>query len=287
MQVKSDKIKTVFIKIGKEIVMNVLKVKGTVLQPGRPKVVVPITANTPEKIIEECEQAVKLPCDIIEWRADYYLSAIENLEEALRSKEAYLDLVKILDDVNYIAGDKPVIFTVRRKGQGGQVEITKEQNDSIWSLVAQSQLADFIDVELFDENDTVDEYKLQDQIDQIHEYGSRVILSYHDFKGMPRPEEMINLVKVMASLQPDICKVAAMANSEDDAKNLLKATAFLTKKGIGPVATMAMGELGKTTRVAAGRYGSCMTFASGNEASAPGQVDVFTMKKWLDDYYGA
>lgn len=267
--------------------MNGLKVKDIVLQPGRPKVVVPIVGNTPEKIIEECEKAAELPCDIIEWRADYFLAAMENLEEALRTKEAYLDLVKILDDVTYIAGSKPVIFTVRRKGQGGQVEITKEQNDSIWSLVAQSQLVDFIDVELFDENDTVDEFKLRDQIQQIHEYGGRVILSYHDFKGMLKPDEMVNLVKVMKDLGADICKVAAMAHNQEDAKNLLKATAFLAKKGIGPLVTIAMGQQGVTTRVAAGRYGSCMTFASGAEASAPGQVDVFTMKKWLDDYYGA
>ncbi|MDO4485627.1 MAG: type I 3-dehydroquinate dehydratase [Bacillota bacterium] len=266
--------------------MEVLKVKNTVFKPGRPKVVVPITGNTPEKIIEECEKAAAMPCDVIEWRADYYLAAIPELENALRTKEAYLDLVKILDDVNYIADTKPVIFTVRRKGQGGEVSITKEQNDSIWSLVAQSQLADFIDVELFDENDTVDEYKLQEQIDQIHEYGSRVILSYHDFNGMPSPEEMVNLISVMHGLGPDVCKVAAMANSEEDARTLLKATAFLTRKGIGPLVTMAMGEAGTTTRVAAGKYGSCMTFASGAQASAPGQADVFTMKKWLDKYYG-
>ena len=266
--------------------MNVLKVKDLVLQPGRPKVVVPIIEDTPERIIEECEKAAALPCDLIEWRADYYLSAMENLHQTLRNKEAYLDMVKILDDVNYIAGKKPVIFTVRRKGQGGQVQITKEQNDSIWSLVAQSQLADFIDVELFDENDTVDEYKLVDQIGQIHGYGGRVILSYHDFAGMPKPSEIVNLVGTMHRLGADVCKVAAMAHSREDAENLLKAAAFLTQKKIGPLAMMAMGEWGRTTRVAAGRYGSCLTFAAGSQPSAPGQVDVYTMKKWLDEYYG-
>ena len=284
--IKNDKMEAVFNRIGKERTMKVLKVKDIVLKPGRPKVVVPITGNTPEKIIKECERAAALPCDIIEWRADYYLASVPDLEEALKTKEAYLDMVKILDDVNYIAGSKPVIFTVRRKGQGGQVEISKEQNDSIWSLVAQSQLADFIDVELFDENDTVDEYKLEDQIAQIHDYGGRVILSYHDFDRMPKPEEIINLVRVMYDLGPDICKVAAMANSEADARNILKATAYLTKNGIGPLITMAMGPLGTSTRVASGKYGSCMTFASGAEESAPGQADIFKMKKWLDDYYG-
>ena len=49
---------------------------------------------------------------------------------------------------------------------------------------------------------------------------------------------------------------------------------------------IAMGEYGKSARVAAGRYGSCITFAAGQQASAPGQVDAITMLKWLDDYYG-
>jgi len=267
--------------------MRELNVRGTVFKPGRPKVAVPITGNTPEKIIAECEKAAQMPCDVIEWRADYYLAAFENLEEALCAKETYVDLVKILDDINYIAGTKPVIFTVRTKGQGGEVEITAAEKESIWGLVAQSQLADFIDVELFDENGTVDEISLGEQIGQIHQYGCKVILSYHDFKETPTAENIVSLIKVMAGVGPDISKVAFMANSEDDAKTLLKATAYLTQKGIGPIITIAMGEYGKVTRVAAGKYGSCLTFAAGEEASAPGQIDVNTMKDWLDKYYCA
>lgn len=266
--------------------MNTLKVKEMVLQPGRPKVVIPIIGTAPEGIVKECEEAKKLPCDIIEWRADYYLAAMDDIDSRLKDKDTYLELVKILDDINFIAEDMPVIFTVRRKGQGGQVETTKEQNESIMSLVAESGLADFIDIEFFDENDTADEERLKEKIDEIHSYGSRAILSYHDFKAMPKAEELVNLVKYMYSLGADICKVAAMAYSKEDAENLLKASAFLSKNNIGPIAMMAMGEWGKPTRVAAGRYGSCITFASGKGQSAPGQPDAYTMKEWLDAYYG-
>lgn len=267
--------------------MKELKVKETVFKPGRPKVAVPITGNTPEKIIEECEMAARMPCDIIEWRADYYLASFENLQEALCAKETYVDLVKILDDVNYIAGSKPVIFTIRTKSQGGEVEITKDEKESIWGLVAQSQLADFIDVELFDENSEVNEIALADQIYQIHQHGCKVIISHHDFEKTPEAESIVRLVKVMEGVGADICKLAVMANSEEDAKTLLKVTAYLTQKDIGPIVTIAMGEYGKVTRVAAGKYGSCITFAAGVTASAPGQIDVNAMKAWLDKYYGA
>ena len=74
--------------------------------------------------------------------------------------------------------------------------------------------------------------------------------------------------------------------NESRCRKFVEDNAFLHQHGIGPLVMMAMGEWGKTTRVAAGRYGSCITFAAGQEASAPGQVDVFTMLKWLNDYYG-
>ena len=247
---------------------KMLKVKDLTLQPGRPKVVVPVIGTSPEEIIKECEAArEQLPCDMIEWRADYYLSAIDDLGEKLKEKDIYLDMI-------------------RRKGQGGMVDINKAQNDSIRELVAQSELVDFIDVELFDENDSFDEYDIKSQINEIHRYGCRALLSYHDFEHMPQPGEIVNIIKTMNNLGADVCKLAAMANSREDAENLLKATALLTRNGIGPVVTIAMGEWGRSTRVAAGRYGSCMTFAAGSSQSAPGQIDVFTMKKWLDEYYG-
>lgn len=266
--------------------MNTLKVKETVFEPGRPKVAVPITGTTPEEIVAECEDIKTLPCDIIEWRADYYLASLENLDEKLKEKDVYLELLKILDDINFVAEEMPVIFTLRTKSQGGMIELTEEQKDSIWSLVWESGFADFIDMEIPAERIPEDEERIKERIDAVHENGGSVILSYHDFNKMMTPREIVDKVKVMMELGGDMYKFAAMAYSKEDATSFLKTTAFLTKNDIGPIVMMAMGEWGKSTRVAAGRYGSCMTFAAGKEPSAPGQADVFTMKKWLDDYYG-
>lgn len=256
------------------------------LQPGRPKVAVPIIAEQPSEIVAECERIRELPCDIIEWRADYYFSKIENLNEHLTDKNAYLDLVKILDDLNYIADGKPIIFTVRSRRQGGQIQVTREQLESIYGLVAQTELADFVDIELYDKDKKLHEGWLRRQIDEIHRHGTRVILSHHDFDSMPRPEKLVELVTTMYRMGADICKVAAMAYDRKDAETLLKATAYLTRNDIGPLIMIAMGEAGKSTRVAGGKYGSCITFAVGSGESAPGQVDTHTMKKWLDEYYG-
>ena len=272
--------------------METLNIKNIVLQAGRPKVAVPLVSQLPQEIIAECEHAAMLPCDLIEWRADSYLSGLTDLEEVLQTKEFYLDFLKILDDLEYIAGDKPLIFTLRSVEQGGMLQLSQAQKAEIYQLVAQSGLAGLIDVELpvaaQSAEDICEEsgLSLREQIDEIHAFGGKVICSYHEFDRMLSPEEILEKIQIMQAAGADVFKIAAMAVTKEDAENLLKTTAFLHQNGIGPLVMRAMGEWGKTTRVAAGRYGSCITFAAGQEASAPGQVDAFTMLKWLNDYYG-
>ena len=107
--------------------MEILKVKNTVLQAGRPEVAVPLMSQQPQEIIAECERAALLPCDLIEWRADSYLSGIAEIwQEVLQEKDFYLDFLKILDDLEYIAADKPLIFTMRSVQQGGMLQLSAD-----------------------------------------------------------------------------------------------------------------------------------------------------------------
>lgn len=46
-----------------------------------------------------------------------------------------------------------------------------------------------------------------------------------------------------------------------------------------------MGELGAGTRICGGEFGSVLTFASGKEASAPGQMDAKVLHAYLVQYY--
>lgn len=267
--------------------MNQLKVREITLEPGRPKVAVPLVSQQPMDLITECEYLKNLPCDMIEWRADYFLSAIENLEEYLSDANGYLNIAKILDDINYIAAEKPLILTIRSKAQGGQVQLTKSQLESIYDLAAETGLVDFVDIELYDKTGVLHEEWIREQIEEAHKHGVKVILSHHDFDKMPQPMEMVEIAKTMQGLGADVCKIVAMADTKEEAVNLMKTTAYLTNSNIGPLVMFAMGQEGMVTRVAAGKYGSTVTFASGKEQSAPGQPDTYTMKKWLDSYYGA
>ena len=49
---------------------------------------------------------------------------------------------------------------------------------------------------------------------------------------------------------------------------------------------ISMGEIGSYTRVIAGLFGSPITYASLNEGSAPGQLDLQSTKLFLDKFGG-
>ena len=81
--------------------MSTLKIRDLTLEPGKPKIAVPIVSADPKDIIAECESVKNMPCDMIEWRADGYLGAMEDPEGAMGEKDFYLDLIKILDCLLY------------------------------------------------------------------------------------------------------------------------------------------------------------------------------------------
>lgn len=265
--------------------MRPLKIKDIVLEEGRPKIVVPITGKNHEDIIAEVEAALKTPCNILEWRADYYFNEIDDLAEKVESTEAHMEMIRILDDIDYVSGSMPLIFTIRSDKQGGRVSIKREHSYDLASLAAQSQLVDFVDMELLDDDNSFDEEQVIAQIYEIQSFGAKVIVSYHDYKSMPSVTEINNLVKFMRSMGADICKIAGTVSNKAEAVNMIKASAYLTQGDQNPVIIIAMGEMGLMTRVAGGKYGSCISFGYGRTPTAPGQVDVETLAKLLDEYY--
>lgn len=265
--------------------MNKIKVKDLVLEAGKPKIAVPITGTTHDGIMKDVKEIIKSPCDILEWRADYYFGEIENLEEKVENTEAHRQMIRILDDIDYLAGDRPLIFTIRGHGHGGRVAISREHAFDLSSLAAQSKLVDFVDMELFDDDDTYDEQQVIRQIEEIHSFGVRVILSFHDYDTMITNEQIINVAALMRDLGADIVKIACMAHTEDEVKGMFEASDDLTKGDQNPVILIAMGEAGIPSRILGGRHGSCITFAQGQKATAQGQLKAVTLSKYLDKYY--
>ena len=52
--------------------MNTVNVRKVEIGKGIPKICVPLTGTTREKICQEAEDAKKAAADLVEWRADFF-----------------------------------------------------------------------------------------------------------------------------------------------------------------------------------------------------------------------
>ncbi len=243
-----------------------LKLKQIVLGEGRPKICVPLTGRTKEELCTQAEVAAGTNADLVEWRVDYY--------EAWQDNEQVLAV--LADIVRNVAG-KPLIFTFRTAGEGGEASISRLEYLSLNLIVAESGLTDLIDVELYFHED------VPALVEAIHLAGGKVILSNHEFYSTPPEEELIARLCRMQEIGGDVLKIAVMPQEPLDVTTLLSATARMYRDYASkPIVTMSMSGLGTVSRIAGSVFGSAMTFGTAGQTSAPGQVEIGRLEQALD-----
>lgn len=227
---------------------------------------VPIVAEDDNEILRQVERIVEKSrsarIDIAEFRADYY----EGLKDYDKLKEILSTIRAILNDVGV-----KLLFTIRSFEEGGErLDFTIPSINEINLYVAENKLSDMIDVEHF--SDVTSAEKV---INAAKEREIEVVLSSHDFEKTPTLEEMLERYKSMYERHADIIKLAVMPHNEQDVNNLLEAVSTTYKKYSDvKVVGISMAELGRRTRIEGYKYGSYLTFAIIDKASAPGQVSV-------------
>ncbi|MCM3764851.1 type I 3-dehydroquinate dehydratase [Neobacillus niacini] len=246
---------------------KVIKVRGITIGEGAPKICVPLVGRTLTDLIEEAQFLKTLEFDLVEWRVDFF----ENVEQIEKVKDAFSQIRTILNEA-------PIIFTFRSKREGGEKEVSNQFYFELNKAVAQSGLADFIDVELFNE-----ENDIQSLIEYVHKSETFIIVSNHDFNKTPPKEEIVARLCRAQELGGDIPKIAVMPSSMEDVLTLLDATNTMYKEYADrPIITISMGGQGLISRMAGEVFGSSITFASAKKASAPGQVAVEELKRVLN-----
>lgn len=250
---------------------DVVTVKNIRIGEGMPKICVPIVGGTLEEILDEARFLKTVDFDIAEWRADFY----NNVE--------CIDEVKIaLEAVRYILLDKPVLFTFRSAGEGGQKEVDTEFYFKLNMSIIQAKITNIIDIELFN-----DEMEIRALVEAAHKNNIAVIISNHDFNKTPPKEEIISRLHRAAELGGDILKIAVMPRNMKDVITLLDATRIVNEEYKDrPIITISMGKLGIVSRLAGGLFGSDLTFASAKEISAPGQISSGELRKIITLLHG-
>ncbi|WP_085832925.1 type I 3-dehydroquinate dehydratase [Clostridium merdae] len=239
--------------------MSAVTIKNVIIGEGIPKICVPIVAKTKKEILEDALDITNNRVDIVEWRVDWFESALD------------IEKVKdVLEELSSILGQIPLLFTLRTAREGGVIGLDAETYLQINQAVVATGYVDLIDVEVLTWDAIAPKI-----IESAHAAGVKVIGSSHQFDNTPSKEEMVNRMRSAQDLGADICKIAVMPQDEIDVIKLLEATVIMRQKyAEKPLVTMSMAKTGVISRVTGEIFGSALTFGTVKKASAPGQIDT-------------
>ena len=180
--------------------------------------------------------------------------------------ELRLDYIRRSVNLKRLLADRPcpIIATCRRPHERGKWMRTEEER-LVLLRTAIANGAEYIDLE-------------SDIAGKIPRYGdTKRIVSYHNF--FETPHDLDAIYEMMCRLDPDIIKIATMANNPIDNIRILR----LCKKEKFPTVAFCMGDMGLPSRVLCGKFGAPFTYATFNteRIMAPGQL---TQEQLIKDY---
>ena len=204
--------------------------------------------------------------DLIEGRIDFF----DQVEDAEKLVETAKKLCQVMSEI-------PLLTTFRTHFEGGVKKLSEEEYFDICRVLIKERATDLLDLELFRKISN-----LKEIIAEAHENNIYIIMSNHDFDKTPATSELERRLTLLKIFGADIAKITVMPNSAHDVLNLLLATDNMKYKLNCPLITMAMGDLGKVTRISGEVFGSCLTFGTVGDASAPGQIESTNLKGILN-----
>ena len=239
---------------------------------GRTQIIVPVSGDA-AALSGQVEALASCRADIVEWRADTFLSSLVG-SHFVAASDVEEELVRM---ARYVADSSPlpVLATIRTSVEGGNAYLDDEEYCALVRSLA--SFAGGVDVEISRDGSAA-------LIDEVHEAGAVVVASFHDFEATPGDEQLAEVLAAMNYAGADVLKFACMANSATDAARVLAAQAWAREAYDRPVIGIAMGPNGAPTRLVGSALGSAATFATlpGWEGSAPGQFTVEQVRTVLD-----
>ncbi len=193
------------------------------------------------------------------------LAASKRLQCVEVRADLLLDSGLSLDNVMGIvqqtrARDLACLFTLRHPSHGGKFDGDERQRAEI-NRQALAEGADLIDLEWGTE-----------AAEQLLSEDTPMVLSHHDFEGMPDELELTALTESMTNSNPRAIKIVPTATTPADAARILRWVA--DADGVTVRIGFAMGAAGACSRVLTIAFGAPITYASFGRPVAPGQVAI-------------
>ncbi len=184
-------------------------------------------------------------------------------EQGIELVELRVDCIRREVNLARLLRERPcdAVITCRRESDGGRWNGTEDERLTILRTAIAEQVA-YVDLE-------------SDIAGVIPRFGkTKRIVSLHDFAKTP--DDLDAVYNELKNLDPDIIKIATMANNPHDNLRMLQ----LIRKADIPTIGLCMGEIGVPTRLLGVRYGAPFTFATYQQerALAPGQISFRRMR---------
>lgn len=246
--------------------MKPILVHGRPLAGGQlPAVCIPLVAPDRDSLLAEARAVAAKQPDLLEWRVDFY-----------RAHDRVDEVIALARELRTVTG-LPLLFTHRSSREGGQPSPLDQPGlAALCRAVCTEGAVDLVDVEI-----ATGAAHVQAVREAAAPRGIGLVLSFHDFAGTPDAQALADRFTQAHQLGAEVAKVAVMPRSVDDVLTLLGATWRASQALPIPVAGMAMGALGAVTRLCGGQFGSALTFAVGQAASAPGQLPIDDLRTGL------
>lgn len=241
-----------------------VRVGGVTLSEGRPALCVPVMGHSTEDIRAAAARAAQAGAELLELRMDS-LSPMPALAQAQAACTAAKE------------SGLPLLFTLRTARDGGAGDGDPAAYEALLTGIALSGCCDAVDCEL-----SVGEEAFVRIAAAAHAAGIPVVGSSHAFDVPEDAELPARWLARQAALGADVCKAAVMAGGRVQALEAAWRMARAGERLGRPYIAIVMGAEGVLTRAACECVGSCLTFASAGEASAPGQMDARALRPALE-----
>lgn len=186
------------------------------------------------------------------------------VEQGAELVELRLDYISGRVNLKRLLADRPcpVIVTCRRQQDGGKFKGSEE--DRVMLLrTAIAEGVEYVDLE-------------EDIANTIPRFGkTKRVISFHDFRQTP--DDLEGLHRQMCEKDPDVLKIATLANQPGDNFRMLQ----LVRESKVPTVGLCMGEIGRPTRILCGRFGAPFSYATFHHERtlAPGQLSFKEMRE--------
>lgn len=248
---------------------KVIQLGAVALGQGLPKICVSLMGETTQHLIEEIHALTEQPVDLVEWRVDYF--------QETNNLDCVISALRIMRS---LLGTKPLIFTFRSLEEGGVKSISNLEYHMLYEAVIQSNLVNMIDLELLKGN-----LQLNALVKLAHSAHMPVIISNHNFNEMPTKEVLINTIHKAIACGADMPKVAIMPQNMTDVLTLLSVSHEMDACIEEPLIAIAMGDMGRISRMGGEIFGSAVTFACITQSSASGQIQAKALKELLNSVH--